>query len=519
MVQPSQIGDGRHGPPGNDAGPRSADASRVVRLVLLIVLPVVAVLSVVWFLPDADSPPLSPRLEDADLAQANPFTELQLPGVGQQHASGSPIPGDRDAPYPGDAAELNADIRRVVDCLVARFPDSPDCLELKARTVEWMGNSNEARQLWKKCLERDPRFSHALYGLARLSAENADLEEAIQLGRRALEADPGYFVARILVADSLLQLGRPEDAVELMRDYLAVDPRSQGAFLLGQAYLQLDRHQEAVAAFRMTLRLYPAHAEAWSALARALVRMGRKDEAKEALTTARRVQTEQADGRPPRKSRRLDLRMMFDDAALLYGDAGRIYAAHGLVAEAEALLRRATVVSPGDSASRLGLAALYSSQNRLSDAIGILEQVAVVQNDNFEVHLQLARAYASISAWQRADQSIQRACELTPDRADVWATRADLYLRANRKLNEAVRFARKAVDLAPAAANYALLAAACDRADDLAAAVEAINAAVERAPQSAVYRQVQQELQRDRDRQLQAQGTIPDEPQNATKGR
>jgi superkiller protein 3 len=473
----------------------SKDTSRapgVGSLVGIVIVVAVGVVLFEWFKPRDTS-----RSPSADaLGELTVDTNITgTPKVSQESTGQETLQGYQlDTPYPTDSAALQSDVRRIVEALTKRFPDLPDCLELKARMTDWLGDSVGARQLWQECLEKDPHFSHALYGLSRLAADDGNLESALSLAKRALAVDPGYFLARIKAAECLLRLGRPAEVVELLQKYLMTDPRSQGAYLLGQAFSQLQRYDEAVQAYQMAVRLYPEHAEAYSAMVTALMRQGKKAEARETLQKARKVRTEQADGRPSRRSPRHDLRLMFDNAAVLYADAGRIFAAHGMVREAEDALRRATIVSPTNAACRFGLASLLASQNQLSDAMGILEQVDVAHSESVEIWLQLAQAYGELAAWNRAEEAYQNACRIAPDRADVWTARADYHVRRMEDLTKAVEFARKAVELAPTASRYALLAAACDRAGDSAKALEAIDKAVDLAPESEVFREVQREL-------------------------
>jgi len=65
--------------------------------------------------------------------------------------------------------------------------------------------------------------------------------------------------------------------------------------LLGGAYGHLDRHQDAIAAYREAVRLKPDFAEAWNNLAIAYDLSGNRSAALEAVKELRRYDPQQAD--------------------------------------------------------------------------------------------------------------------------------------------------------------------------------------------------------------------------------
>ncbi|ABC82566.1 serine/threonine protein kinase [Anaeromyxobacter dehalogenans 2CP-C] len=109
---------------------------------------------------------------------------------------------------------------------------------------------------------------------------------------RAARLAPGSIAERRHAGAAALAAARPDEAVAILRPLAAQDPAIPTAFLLGLALAGARHDAEAVDAFAAVERAYPLYAPAWSASlrpraawesARALIRLGRRDEARAAL--------------------------------------------------------------------------------------------------------------------------------------------------------------------------------------------------------------------------------------------
>ncbi len=130
-------------------------------------------------------------------------------------------------------------------------------------------------------------------------------------GRQAASTSPEALVGE---ASTLLDQNKAQEALDLLNKALARADSAEGRYLLGNAYSELERFEEAEAAYLKALELDPAYADARSNLAVAYYMLGRPAEAE----TIRQVLSEHP-----------------QDADLHY-NLGSVLAAQGRTAEAEA---------------------------------------------------------------------------------------------------------------------------------------------------------------------------------------
>lgn len=176
------------------------------------------------------------------------------------------------------------------------------------------------------------------------------------------------------------------------------------------------------------------------------------------------------------------------DAASIYAAAGRVYYNEGAEPyAAEVLWLRAANLDPQNVASRQLLAWLYKKQRRFAEAILWLREAARLDAKNPSHWLEMGQAYEQINRIEDAVTSMCRAIDIAPHEAANYAALASLQLRHDHDVPAAVELAKKAIELAPTAANHAILAAAADQNGDRATALNAIGKAMKLAPDNAAY--------------------------------
>ncbi len=172
------------------------------------------------------------------------------------------FPGDPDVLYL--AAHVYSDLSlRASRELMRTAPASPQLRELSAETFEAQGRWEEAAREYRAALERDPRRVGIHFRIGRL-----------------LLSRPGGE-------------GHPEEARAEFEAELRINPEDAGSeFVLGELDRQAGNDAAALARFEGATKLDAAFTEAWAALGRMLVKLGRGTDAIAPLLTAEKHQPE-----------------------------------------------------------------------------------------------------------------------------------------------------------------------------------------------------------------------------------
>jgi Flp pilus assembly protein TadD len=169
-------------------------------------------------------------------------------------------------------------------------PDNPVPMVYLGRALEGLGRPREAAVQFERALEHVPGSTSILLDLGTALADAGDHHGARARYRQALETDPGSLPARNNLGTELLRAGDFEEAAALL---CAAEVERSDDLLLhfncGVALTALQRYDDAVVQFRRAVEIDPRHVQSWRALASALERSGRLDQAIEALRAAQRL--------------------------------------------------------------------------------------------------------------------------------------------------------------------------------------------------------------------------------------
>ena len=200
----------------------------------------------------------------------------------------------------------------------------------------------QARQMFEKAIELDPRFSvaYVLMGhtyrrewLYRWSQDPQTMERAFELAQKAIELDDSSIFAyellgyiyllkdrqheqAIAVAEKVIALdpnfaggygllaeilgfaGRPEEVIGLMEKAVRLNPRYPAIYLfwLGNAHYQMGRYDEAIAALNSAVIRKPNHLPTHLFLAASYVELGREEEARAEVAEILRINPDYRSG-------------------------------------------------------------------------------------------------------------------------------------------------------------------------------------------------------------------------------
>lgn len=282
----------------------------------------------------------------------------------------------------GQPAEAAAALRQTIQ----RFPSSGRALYALGRLFQRQGNYEEAIGALALAITFNPLIGqNGIYqSIGAMNAARQQFDAAVGAYERRVEVHPNDADAHQDLGDTYLRLGRHDEALaEFAIVSTLATGRTDALAAMAQVHLKEGRYEEAVQASRRALDLDSTYAPARYALGTSLVRLGRTDEGQKELETFQRLQTEAASAH----ARDIELGGLRREASES--------SAKGDHQQAVALLQKALALEPGSAVSHLnlGLALLYAGQ----PAAAVERfQSAVLLNAPPEVHQHLAQAYEAL---------------------------------------------------------------------------------------------------------------------------
>lgn len=239
------------------------------------------------------------------------------------------------------------------------------------------GRLGEARALYLRILEVDPRNAMALHLLGLIERREGRRDKALDLIRSALEIAPEMADACCNLASTLSELGRIDEAAAAQRRALTIDPALEPAHH-GLATLLCGRGGPrdwavSAASFRRALRLVPQRSNLYHDLGIALRQGGASDAGALALAV---------------DSQRNALSLQPDFAAA-HMNLGNLLVELGRLDEALVCFRRSLTIEPGQGG------ALYN-QGNAQHAAGLADAAV-------DSYVRAARAGVNLALTRLAD--------------------------------------------------------------------------------------------------------------------
>ena len=155
--------------------------------------------------------------------------------------------------------------------------------------LERQGLADEAIEMYRKALELDPGSATAHYNLGGSLVQRGEYEAAEGHFRAALAQKPSA-PAYDGLGFALWKQGRVHEATAALRAAIEADPSHPAAYdHLGTILLEQGRLEEAESSYRLLVRNRPS-AAAHAQLAEVLMRLGRPDEARREMETAKALE-------------------------------------------------------------------------------------------------------------------------------------------------------------------------------------------------------------------------------------
>ena len=141
----------------------------------------------------------------------------------------------------------------------------------------------DAEMEYKRAIELEPKFASPHEGLGYVYLSREDLDDASAEFRQSIELDSKYSSPHVGLAYVYLkQQGRGLDAISEAQKAIQIDPESRSANsydVLGEALYSIGNRQEAIKAFRKSIKIDPKLATPHGGLAKIFLADGKKTEA------------------------------------------------------------------------------------------------------------------------------------------------------------------------------------------------------------------------------------------------
>jgi tetratricopeptide (TPR) repeat protein/serine/threonine protein kinase len=298
------------------------------------------------------------------------------------------------------------------------------------------GDSKEALVSAQLALDFNPNSAgaHTLRGMELVKTGETDAAE--QALKKAIELDPGLAAAHNFLAMALIGKNDSEAAIAMLRRSIELDPKDASAHCTLAGLLgELGKLDEANASIKTALELAPEFALAWNNLAAIREREGKQDEAIEHFRKAASL-----DPGNTTPARRNLAKTLFK--AGKHEEAIAVY--HQL----------------DDASAYVQLAGWFEKQERIAEAIEVLERAIALKPDLAAAHHDLGVMVLKSGRTRDAFQSLRTAVRLAPGLASA-RNILGLALLTNGDYEESIDSIIEAIQLEPGSEPFknALLAA------------------------------------------------------------
>jgi tetratricopeptide (TPR) repeat protein len=255
----------------------------------------------------------------------------------------------------------------------------------------------ESRKELNRYVEKHPGDAVGFYDLAQL-LDRTDRAQALDRVSTAVRLDGKLQPARYYRAWLLHKLGRSEESLAELQIAVQLNPRDARAFdLMGLDHLNLEKPADAEQALRKALALAPNDPEILFHLGRALLELGRAQDAKPFLDRFQQVR--QLPTRVPREEPG-----MIEAASLT-----RAQRSERLIEQ----LRSAAKASPFDPSLKMNLARGLLAEGRTEEAAGVFRELLAANPPGALLH-EAGKTLLRFEQYALARDFLERAAQETP---------------------------------------------------------------------------------------------------------
>jgi len=349
--------------------------------------------------------------------------------------------------------------------LIRTAPNNPQFVFEECEALLQRGDRTRALKLVMNLEARASTDEEVLARVADFYGRIGENDRSLKVLQRLAQTATGDAGHLVDLGDRYFQDGNQSLAVQTWRRILAVvQPRAKALAALGDVYLEHDLTSDALAAYKEAVQLEPANLTYKKSLAAAFERTRAYREARLIYEEIVAKAKEKGDKLLAREARTRIVALWGLERVLeqqlpalraAFGasppdiEAGRMLAEAQLhlrrLGEAEATLRRVLDIAPGDAESYLALERVLVQQNKIADAIVVLEKLALVEPKRArELYERMAQYALQTYKDDDAIKYAARAVELNPDDAEAHRRLGEMY-RSRQDVDRAIAEFRAAI--------------------------------------------------------------------------
>ena len=276
---------------------------------------------------------------------------------------------------------------------------------------------------------------YALLGQAEIAFKRKEIDKARALIEKALKEAPNDAHVQDSQARLLFIDQKFAESEAALKKALEIDPTLVRTYIaLGDLYMTVyKKPDQAIPAYRNALVQDPAHSGARFALGVALRQTG---DYKEAEAELKKVITQEQENPLPTN----ELARLYADQKM-YDQALELWA--GLLKQ-----------FPEFIDAYNGRATAYLGKNDPQAAIKEFSSILKFAPKHADAYMNLGMVYQGMANWQEAETAYQQAIKIQPQLALAYNNLAWMSADRGEKLNEALAWAKKAVELVPTSIDF-----------------------------------------------------------------
>lgn len=290
------------------------------------------------------------------------------------------------------------------------------------------GNLQQAVQVCRKILEKQPKNIQILQLLGTVYCQLQNYDDAIRYLKKTIQLDPNNTYAYNNLGVALEAIGRFDEAISNYQKLLRIDPNTADTYYnLGNAFKGQGQLDEAVTYYQKALQLNPKYIAAYNNLGAVLIDKGQLDAA--ILCYQKAIQLNPNDAQAYNNlGYILKLKGQLDEAltcyrkalqynlnnAQVYDNMGIALQAKGLFDEAIQYYKKALQINPNYSDAYVNLGAAFHKKGEFDEAITYYQKTLKLNPLQAEAFNNLGKALLDKGHIQEAIPYFQKAIQVRP---------------------------------------------------------------------------------------------------------